>query len=108
MDCPKSKHIHVNPQPIHDETKANPHFYSLDLRMNDHTLYLLGSACGVVISHKAMMDRHTGLCKGFGFLMYASSEMAKRAIEWLNSHGFTASIAKVCFSPSLQAALHSH
>jgi len=63
--------------------------------MNDHMLYLLGSACGVVISHKSMLDRQTGLCKGFGFLMYASSEMAKKAIQWLNSHGFFASFAKV-------------
>lgn len=64
--------------------------------MTDYMLYLLGSACGVVISHKAMMDRQTGLCKGFGFLMYATSDMAKSAIEWLNSHGFTSSFAKVC------------
>ena len=63
--------------------------------MDDHMLYLLGSACGVVISHKAMMDRQTGLCKGFGFLMYANSEMAKKAVEWLNSHGFSSSFAKV-------------
>lgn len=64
--------------------------------MNDKLLYLLGSACGVVISHKAMMDRQTGFCKGFGFLMYASGDMAKKAIDWLNSHGFSSSFAKVC------------
>lgn len=63
-------------------------------------LYLLGSACGVVISHKSMIDRQTGMCKGFGFLMYASNEMAKHAVEWLNSHGFIASFAKVR-SPTL-------
>jgi RNA recognition motif-containing protein len=63
-------------------------------------LYLLGSFCGVVISHKAMLDRHTGLCKGFGFLMYATPDMATTAIEWLNSHCFSASFAKVSHPPS--------
>lgn len=70
--------------------------------MNDNMLYLLGSACGVVISHKAMMDKQTDLCKGFGFLMYANSEMARKAIEWLNSHGFAASLAKESFTTRLR------
>lgn len=65
-------------------------------------LYLLGSACGIVISHKAMIDRQTGFCKGFGFLMYATSEMAKRAVEWLNSHGFPSSFAKESFSARIR------
>ncbi|SPO24523.1 related to ELAV-like protein 2 [Ustilago trichophora] len=81
---------------------TNIYVNGLPKEMTDHMLYLLGSACGVVISHKAMMDRQTGLCKGFGFLMYATSDMAKSAIEWLNSHGFTSSFAKESFSARLR------
>ncbi|GAC97584.1 polyadenylate-binding protein [Pseudozyma hubeiensis SY62] len=83
-----------------DET--NVYVNGLPTEMNDHMLYLLGSACGVVISHKSMIDRQTGMCKGFGFLMYASNEMARHAVEWLNSHGFIASFAKESFSARLR------
>ncbi|TKY85485.1 hypothetical protein EX895_005647 [Sporisorium graminicola] len=82
--------------------ETNVYVNGLPKDMNDQMLYLLGSACGVVISHKAMMDRQSGLCKGFGFLMYASSEMAKKAIEWLNTHGFAASFAQESLSARLR------
>ncbi|CBQ73395.1 related to ELAV-like protein 2 [Sporisorium reilianum SRZ2] len=82
--------------------ETNVYVNGLPKEMNDHMLYLLGSVCGVVISHKAMMDRQSGQCKGFGFLMYASSEMAKTAIEWLNSHGFAASFAQESLSARLR------
>ncbi|KAJ1026546.1 hypothetical protein NDA13_003924 [Ustilago tritici] len=81
---------------------TNIYVNGLPKEMNDKLLYLLGSACGVVISHKAMMDRQTGFCKGFGFLMYASSDMAKKAIDWLNSHGFSSSFAKESFTARLR------
>ncbi|ETS62078.1 hypothetical protein PaG_03636 [Moesziomyces aphidis] len=82
--------------------ETNVYVNGLPKEINDNTLYLLGSFCGVVISHKAMLDRHTGLCKGFGFLMYATPDMATTAIEWLNSHGFSASFAKESFSARLR------
>lgn len=88
--------------PSDKNNETNVYVNGLPEEMNDHMLYLLGSACGVVISHKSMLDRQTGLCKGFGFLMYASSEMAKKAIQWLNSHGFFASFAKESFSARLR------
>lgn len=75
---------------------TNIYITDLPKDAGDDTLYALGSACGTVISHKAMLDGRTGICKGFGFLMYATHDEARHAIQWLGAHGFTSSFAKVC------------
>lgn len=47
------------------------------------------------MSSKAMIDFTTGICKGFGFIMYESEDMAQRCMEALNERGYNVSYAKV-------------
>ncbi|KAK0517928.1 hypothetical protein OC842_007956, partial [Tilletia horrida] len=68
----------------------------------DDDLYRIGSAFGNVLSHKAIIAAETGLCKGYGFLLYTSRDEAERAIGCLSRMGLQASFAKESFSARLR------
>ena len=44
---------------------------------------------------KAIIDKQTNKCKGFGFIDFESNEDAQSAIAQLQKKGFTAQLAKV-------------
>lgn len=45
---------------------------------------------------KAIIDKQTNKCKGFGFIDFETNEDAQLAITQLQNKGFTAQLAKVC------------
>jgi RNA recognition motif-containing protein len=51
--------------------------------------------CGKVRSMKAIIDKQTNKCKGFGFIDFESHEDAQLAINELQKKGYTAQLAKV-------------
>jgi RNA recognition motif-containing protein len=53
------------------------------------------NSCGKVKSMKAIIDKQTNKCKGFGFIDFESNEDAQLAIAQLQKKGFTAQLAKV-------------
>ncbi|KAK0560203.1 hypothetical protein OC844_003903, partial [Tilletia horrida] len=57
---------------FHNEHTANVYVNALPLTTTDDDLYRIGSAFGNVLSHKAIIAAETGLCKGYGFLLYTS------------------------------------
>ncbi len=44
---------------------------------------------------KAIIDKQTNKCKGFGFIDFETNEDAQQAITQLQKKGFTAQLAKV-------------
>ncbi len=44
---------------------------------------------------KAIIDKQTNKCKGFGFIDFETNEDAQSAIAQLQKKGFTAQLAKV-------------
>ncbi|PWN51593.1 hypothetical protein IE53DRAFT_293747, partial [Violaceomyces palustris] len=81
---------------------TNIYINNLSENTTDEALFHLGSVCGVVMSHKAMIDAETGLCKGYGFIMYSNPEEAQRAIIWFSNNGFQTSYARESFSAKLR------
>ncbi|KAN0065668.1 hypothetical protein ACQY0O_000798 [Thecaphora frezii] len=81
---------------------TNIYINNLPESTTDDALYRLGSVCGTVVSHKAMIDLEKGTCKGYGFVMYSTPEEAQRAIIWFSSNGFQTSYAKESFSAKLR------
>ncbi|EPQ27464.1 uncharacterized protein PFL1_05002 [Pseudozyma flocculosa PF-1] len=81
---------------------TNIYVNNLPESTTDDVLYRLGSMCGTVVSHKAMLDLDTGRCKGYGFVMYATPEEAQRAIIFFTSNGLQSSYAKESFSAKLR------
>ena len=58
-------------------------------------LFYVKTSCGKVKSMKAIIDKQTNKCKGFGFIDFESNEDAQLAIAQLQKKGFTAQLAKV-------------
>jgi RNA recognition motif-containing protein len=52
-------------------------------------------SCGKIKSMKAIIDKQTNKCKGFGFIDFESHEDARLAINELQKKGYTAQLAKV-------------
>lgn len=49
---------------------------------------------GVILSTKAILDKETNKCRGYGFVDFAHEESADTAIKLLGSHGVQAQKAK--------------
>ena len=47
---------------------------------------------------KAIIDKQTNKCKGFGFIDFESHEDARLAINELQKKGYTAQLAKVKYT----------
>ncbi|KAE8269708.1 hypothetical protein A4X09_0g2632 [Tilletia walkeri] len=85
-----------------NEQTANVYVNALPLTTTDDDLYRIGSAFGTILSHKAIIAAETGLCKGYGFLLYTNRDAAEHAIECLGRMGLQASFAKESFSARLR------
>ncbi|KAK0567424.1 hypothetical protein OC861_002746 [Tilletia horrida] len=85
-----------------NEHTANVYVNALPLTTTDDDLWRIGSAFGTVLSHKAIIAAETGLCKGYGFLLYSSRDEAERAVGLLGRMGLQASFAKESFSARLR------
>jgi RNA recognition motif-containing protein len=53
---------------------------------------------------KAIIDKQTNKCKGFGFIDFECHEDAQNAIAELQKKGYTAQLAKVCRKNATQCS----
>ncbi|UZJ52920.1 hypothetical protein CBS101457_002240 [Exobasidium rhododendri] len=83
-------------------TTTNIYVNNLPSHTTDDDLHRLGSCFGPVKSHKAIINQETGLCKGYGFVMYEHPLDAETALQQLPLHGLTTSWAKESFSTKLR------
>lgn len=81
---------------------TNVYVNNLPPHTSDEDLLRLGSCFGRVKSHKAIINQETGLCKGYGFIMYEFLHDAELAIQQLPLHGLATSWAKESFSSKLR------
>uniref|UniRef100_A0A914RN78 RRM domain-containing protein n=1 Tax=Parascaris equorum TaxID=6256 RepID=A0A914RN78_PAREQ len=76
--------------------RTNVYIRGLDANTTDEDLRQKCDQYGVILSTKAIMDKATGQCKGYGFVDFESAEAAMRAVEGLNQKGkVQAQMAKV-------------
>ncbi|CAF1576959.1 unnamed protein product, partial [Rotaria sordida] len=73
---------------------TNLYIKNLPPDYSDQDLAKLVEGCGKVKSMKAIIDKQTNKCKGFGFIDFESTEDAQMAIAQLQKKGFTAQLAK--------------
>jgi hypothetical protein len=74
--------------------------YDLDLLCRD--MYLLFRKHGTILSVHTMINKNTGLSKGYGFVSFADKDEARTAMEQMN--GFRVSSV---YDTSLSAVVHS-
>jgi hypothetical protein len=73
---------------------TNLYIKNLPPDYSDQDLAKLVEGCGKVKSMKAIIDKQTNKCKGFGFIDFETNEDAQLAIAQLQKKGFTAQLAK--------------
>ncbi|VDM38381.1 unnamed protein product [Toxocara canis] len=77
-------------------SSTNVYIRGLDPNTTDEDLRQKCDQYGAILSTKAIMDKTTGQCKGYGFVDFESAEAALRAVEGLNQEGkVQAQMAKV-------------
>jgi hypothetical protein len=86
-----SNHVQQYQQHLSD---TNLYIKNLPPDYSDQDLAALVEGCGKVKSMKAIIDKQTNKCKGFGFIDFESHEAAQLAIAQLQKKGFTAQLAK--------------
>lgn len=67
---------------------------------SDADLVTMCHGFGRITSAKAIVDRATGQCKGYGFVMFETPEQARAALSALSAVGVQVSFAKVPIAPS--------
>lgn len=82
------------PSEIQIEQNTNLYLNGLGDYITDDELLRIGSVYGEVISHKAIINSETGLCKGYGFIMYAWAKDAAVAMVELQKKGYQTSFAR--------------
>jgi hypothetical protein len=88
---PSSTSSHPSQQHLSD---TNLYIKNLPPEYSDQDLAKLVEGCGKVKSMKAIIDKQTNKCKGFGFIDFESNDDAQLAIAQLQKKGFTAQLAK--------------
>uniref|UniRef100_A0A915BYP5 Protein alan shepard n=1 Tax=Parascaris univalens TaxID=6257 RepID=A0A915BYP5_PARUN len=84
-------------------SSTNVYIRGLDANTTDEDLRQKCDQYGVILSTKAIMDKATGQCKGYGFVDFESAEAAMRAVEGLNQKGkVQAQMAKVSIAQQEQ------
>jgi RNA recognition motif-containing protein len=82
---------HAQSQALSD---TNLYIKNLPPEYSDKDLAALVEGCGRIKSMKAIIDKQTNKCKGFGFIDFESHEDAQNAIAELQKKGYTAQLAK--------------
>ncbi|CAF0947903.1 unnamed protein product [Rotaria sp. Silwood1] len=82
--------------PTQQQTLSDTNLYIKNLppEYSDKDLAALVEGCGKIKSMKAIIDKQTNKCKGFGFIDFESHEDAQNAIAELQKKGYTAQLAK--------------
>jgi RNA recognition motif-containing protein len=75
-------------------SKTNLYIRGLTPTTTDKDLYSLCSPYGTIISTKAILDKNTNKCKGYGFVDFESPIAAENAVKNLQAQGVQAQMAK--------------
>uniref|UniRef100_A0A1A7XQG4 RNA binding motif, single stranded interacting protein 1 n=3 Tax=Iconisemion striatum TaxID=60296 RepID=A0A1A7XQG4_9TELE len=75
-------------------SKTNLYIRGLPPSTTDHDLVKLCQPYGKIVSTKAIMDKTTNKCKGYGFVDFDSPAAAQKAVAALKSTGVQAQMAK--------------
>lgn len=91
-------HHHQQQQPQHYNSeqlsKTNLYIRGLDPDTNDGDLYTLCSPFGTIVSTKAILDKSTNKCKGYGFVDFETPASAELAVIELQKQGVLVHMAK--------------
>ncbi|KAK6499763.1 hypothetical protein TWF481_010120 [Arthrobotrys musiformis] len=85
-----------------DRSPTNVYIKGLPENMTDKGLLDLVSPFGEIISSKAIIDRPSGNCKGYGFAKFTTIESATACIADLRSKDYDAAFAKDSFYSKLK------
>ncbi|XP_072516628.1 RNA-binding motif, single-stranded-interacting protein 1 isoform X2 [Salminus brasiliensis] len=86
-------------------SKTNLYIRGLPPSTTDHDLVKLCQPYGKIVSTKAILDKTTNKCKGYGFVDFDSPVSAQKAVAALKNNGVQAQMAKV--RPQPMASLPS-
>ncbi|XP_070770145.1 RNA-binding motif, single-stranded-interacting protein 1 isoform X1 [Enoplosus armatus] len=75
-------------------SKTNLYIRGLSPSTTDHDLVKLCQPYGKIVSTKAIMDKTTNKCKGYGFVDFDSPAAAQKAVAALKTTGVQAQMAK--------------
>ncbi|KAK6471110.1 RNA-binding motif [Huso huso] len=83
-------------------SKTNLYIRGLHPGTTDQDLVKLCQPYGKIVSTKAILDKTTNKCKGYGFVDFDSPAAAQKAVTALKSSGVQAQMAKVIFKQQEQ------
>lgn len=75
-------------------SKTNLYIRGLTQNTTDKDLFNLCTPYGPIISTKAILDKNTNKCKGYGFVDFESPQAAETAVKALQAQGVQAQMAK--------------
>ncbi|KAM6986363.1 RNA-binding motif, single-stranded-interacting protein 1 [Aplochiton taeniatus] len=75
-------------------SKTNLYIRGLPPATTDHDLVKLCHPYGKIVSTKAILDKSTNKCKGYGFVDFDSPSAAQKAVSALKTSGVQAQMAK--------------
>jgi RNA recognition motif-containing protein len=88
---------HTDRTSKHDASQlsdTNLYIRGLDPDMSDDQLREICEPYGKIVSTKAIMDKSTNQCKGYGFVDFENAEAAQQAVNALTEKGIQAQMAK--------------
>lgn len=89
----------------HELSKTNLYIKGLTQNTTDRDLFNLCAPYGTIISTKAILDKDTQKCKGYGFVDFNTASEAENAVKALLAQGIQAQMAKVSPSQSLNSQI---
>eukprot|EP00123_Amoebidium_parasiticum_P015332 comp22906_c1_seq1/m.36233 comp22906_c1_seq1/g.36233 ORF comp22906_c1_seq1/g.36233 comp22906_c1_seq1/m.36233 type:complete len:443 (-) comp22906_c1_seq1:636-1964(-) len=85
-------------------SKQNIYIPGLPPTTTDDELIRLCEKYGKIVSAKAIVDRGTGQCKGYGFVMFEKPANAQKAVQALKQAGYQVSFAKESYTDRMNAS----
>ncbi|XP_026462488.1 protein alan shepard-like isoform X2 [Ctenocephalides felis] len=82
-------------QPQETLSKTNLYIRGLAQNTSDKDLVNLCTQYGTITSTKAILDKNTNKCKGYGFVDFELPQSAENAVKGLQAKGIQAQMAKV-------------
>ncbi|XP_033221532.1 protein alan shepard isoform X2 [Belonocnema kinseyi] len=82
-------------QQVEQLSKTNLYIRGLNQNTTDKDLVNMCSQYGTITSTKAILDKNTNKCKGYGFVDFETPSAAEGAVKALVSKGIQAQMAKV-------------
>lgn len=76
-------------------SKTNLYIRGLQSNTNDQDLYIMCSRYGQISSTKAILEKSTGCCRGYGFVEFTTAQAAELAVQELTKSGIQAQMAKI-------------